>query len=65
MVFGSKTQVAIEKFPRYFDFKERLVPTSKESHCRMDPNMTINMVDEETLSVIIVRALVVATQAPW
>lgn len=54
LVFGSNAQVAIEKFARYFDLEERLVPTSKESHYRMDPKKAIEMVDEETVGVIVI-----------
>ncbi|CAO1614112.1 unnamed protein product [Parajaminaea phylloscopi] len=54
IVFGSNAQVAIEKFARYFDLEERLVPTSKESHYRMDPKKAIEMVDEETIGVIVI-----------
>lgn len=54
IVFGSNAQVAIEKFARYFDLEERLVPVSKESHYRMDPKKAIEMVDEETVGVIVI-----------
>lgn len=54
IVYGSNAQVAIEKFARYFDLEERLVPVSKESHYRMDPKKAIEMVDEETVGVIVI-----------
>jgi glutamate decarboxylase len=54
VVFGSNAQVAIEKFARYFDLEMRLVPTSPESHYRMDPKKAIDMVDEETIGVIVI-----------
>lgn len=46
--------VAIEKFARYFECEERLVPVSKESHYRLDPRKAINMVDENTIGVIVI-----------
>ncbi|CEH17328.1 glutamate decarboxylase [Ceraceosorus bombacis] len=54
LVYGANAQVAIEKASRYFDIEERLVPTSKESHYRMDPTKAINMVDENTIGVIVI-----------
>jgi glutamate decarboxylase len=54
VVFGSNAQVAIEKFARYFDLDMRLVPCSKESHYRMDPKKAVEMVDEETIGVIVI-----------
>lgn len=54
VVFGSNAQVAIEKFARYFDLEERLVPCSPESHYRMDPNEAIKLCDEETIAVIVI-----------
>ncbi|CAO1636707.1 unnamed protein product [Sympodiomycopsis kandeliae] len=54
VVFGSNAQVAIEKFARYFDLEERLVPCSPESHYRMDPKEAIKLCDEETVAVIVI-----------
>ncbi|KDN53133.1 glutamate decarboxylase [Tilletiaria anomala UBC 951] len=54
VVFGSNAQVAIEKFARYFDVEERLVPISKESHYCFDPKKAIKMVDENTIGAIII-----------
>lgn len=54
MVFGSNAQVAIEKFARYFDVEERLVPVSKESKYCLDINKAIEMVDENTICVVVI-----------
>ena len=54
IVFGSNAQVAIEKFARYFDVEERLVPISKESHYCFDPKKAIKLVDENTIGVIVI-----------
>lgn len=54
MVFGSNAQVAIEKFARYFDVEERLVPVSHESRYCLDINKAINMVDENTICVVVI-----------
>ena len=50
MVFGSNAQVAIEKFARYFDVEERLVPVSHESRYCLDINKAIEMVDASSSS---------------
>ncbi|SPO31582.1 related to GAD1 - glutamate decarboxylase [Ustilago trichophora] len=54
MVFGSNAQVAIEKFARYFDVEERLVPVSHESRYCLDINKAIDMVDENTICVVVI-----------
>ncbi|KIS65974.1 glutamate decarboxylase GAD1 [Mycosarcoma maydis] len=54
MVFGSNAQVAIEKFARYFDVEERLVPVSHESRYCLDINKAIEMVDENTICVVVI-----------
>lgn len=54
MVFGSNAQVAIEKFARYFDVEERLVPVSHESKYCLDINKAIEMVDENTICVVVI-----------
>ncbi|PWN54445.1 glutamate decarboxylase [Violaceomyces palustris] len=54
MVFGSNAQVAIEKFARYFDVEERLVPISENSRYCLDINKAIEMVDENTICVVVI-----------
>ncbi|SJX66366.1 related to GAD1-glutamate decarboxylase [Sporisorium reilianum f. sp. reilianum] len=54
MVFGSNAQVAIEKFARYFDVEERLVPVSHESRYCLDIHKAIDMVDENTIAVVVI-----------
>ncbi|SAM86190.1 related to GAD1-glutamate decarboxylase [Ustilago bromivora] len=54
MVFGSNAQVAIEKFARYFDVEERLVPVSRESRYCLDVEKAVEMVDENTICVVVI-----------
>jgi glutamate decarboxylase len=54
IVMGANAQVALEKFARYFDVECRLVPVSKESHYRLDPQEAIKHVDENTIGVFVI-----------
>jgi glutamate decarboxylase len=54
IVMGANAQVALEKFARYFDVECRLVPISKESHYRLDPQTAMQYVDENTVGVFII-----------
>ncbi|SPO37649.1 related to GAD1 - glutamate decarboxylase [Pseudozyma flocculosa] len=54
MVFGSNAQVAIEKFARYFDVEERLVPISEKSRYCLDIHKAMDMVDENTICVVVI-----------
>ena len=54
IIMGANAQVALEKFARYFDVECRLVPVSKESHYRLDPQRAMQYVDENTIGVFVI-----------
>ena len=54
IVMGANAQVALEKFARYFDVECRLVPISKDSHYRLDPQRAMQYVDENTIGVMVI-----------
>ena len=54
IVMGANAQVALEKFARYFDVECRLVPISKESHYRLDPQRAMQYIDENTIGVFVI-----------
>jgi len=54
IVMGANSQVALEKFARYFDVECRLVPISKESHYRLDPKKAMQYINENTIGVFII-----------
>jgi len=54
LVFGANVQVAIEKFARYWEVEERAVPVSAESHYCLDPKKAMEMVDENTIAVVVI-----------
>lgn len=54
IVMGANAQVALEKFARYFDVECRLVPISKESSYRLDPQKAMQFVDENTIGVFVI-----------
>jgi glutamate decarboxylase len=54
IVMGANAQVALEKFARYFEAECRLVPTSLESHYRLDPKKAMECVDENTIGVFVI-----------
>ncbi|KAI0928309.1 hypothetical protein AcW2_004358 [Taiwanofungus camphoratus] len=54
IVMGANAQVALEKFARYFDVEARLVPISKESKYRLDPQTAMQYVDENTIGVYVI-----------
>jgi glutamate decarboxylase len=54
IVMGSNAQVALEKFARYFDVECRLVPISKESRYRLDPQKAMQYIDENTIGVFVI-----------
>lgn len=53
-IMGANAQVAIEKFARYFDVENRLVPVSEASSYRLDTKKAIEMVDENTIGVFVI-----------
>nr|ALM31961.1 decarboxylase_GME2305 [Daldinia eschscholzii IFB-TL01] len=51
IIMGANAQVALEKFARYFDVEARILPVSKESNYRLDPNLVRENIDENTIGV--------------
>ncbi|KAJ7219060.1 glutamate decarboxylase [Mycena pura] len=57
IIMGANAQVALEKFAsRSFPFTPRcrLVPISVESHYRIDPKKTMELVDENTIGIFVI-----------
>ncbi|KAI1092813.1 glutamate decarboxylase [Rostrohypoxylon terebratum] len=54
ILMGSNAQVALEKFARYFDVEARILPVSKESKYRLDPELVRQNVDENTIGVFVI-----------
>ncbi|KXJ94177.1 pyridoxal phosphate-dependent transferase [Microdochium bolleyi] len=54
IIMGSNAQVALEKFARYFDVEARILPVSKESHYRLDPELVKKNIDENTIGVFVI-----------
>ncbi|KAI1806949.1 glutamate decarboxylase [Daldinia bambusicola] len=54
IIMGANAQVALEKFARYFDVEARILPVSKESNYRLDPNLVRENVDENTIGVFVI-----------
>ncbi|KAI1161493.1 glutamate decarboxylase [Nemania serpens] len=54
IIMGANAQVALEKFARYFDVEARILPVSKESNYRLDPELVKNNIDECTIGVFVI-----------
>ncbi|KAI1141120.1 glutamate decarboxylase [Hypoxylon sp. FL0543] len=54
IIMGANAQVALEKFARYFDVEARILPVSKESNYRLDPDLVRKNVDENTIGVFVI-----------
>ncbi|KAH7037603.1 pyridoxal phosphate-dependent transferase [Microdochium trichocladiopsis] len=54
IIMGANAQVALEKFARYFDVEARILPVSKESHYRLDPELVKQNIDENTIGVFVI-----------
>ncbi|OTB01803.1 hypothetical protein M426DRAFT_74968 [Hypoxylon sp. CI-4A] len=54
IIMGANAQVALEKFARYFDVEARILPVSKESDYRLDPNLIKENIDENTIGVFVI-----------
>lgn len=54
IIMGSNAQVALEKFARYFDAEERLVPISEKSHHCLDIEEAAKLCDENTIGVFVI-----------
>lgn len=49
IVMGANAQVALEKFARYFEVESRILPVSKKSNFRLDPDLVKENIDENTI----------------
>jgi glutamate decarboxylase len=54
ILMGANAQVALEKFARYFDVEARILPVSKKSQYRLDPELVRQNVDENTIGVFVI-----------
>ncbi|KAI1203708.1 glutamate decarboxylase [Nemania serpens] len=54
IIMGANAQVALEKFARYFDVEARILPVSKESNYRLDPELVKKNIDENTIGVFVI-----------
>ena len=49
IIMGANAQVALEKFARYFEVESRILPVSKKSNYRLDPELVKENIDENTI----------------
>ncbi|MCJ1476150.1 hypothetical protein MMC13_004815 [Lambiella insularis] len=49
IIMGANAQVALEKFARYFEVESRILPVSKKSNFRLDPDLVKENIDENTI----------------
>lgn len=54
IIMGSNAQVALEKFARYFEVEARILPVSKKSCYRLDPDLVRENIDENTIGVFVI-----------
>ncbi|RYO95320.1 hypothetical protein DL763_003744 [Monosporascus cannonballus] len=54
IIMGANAQVALLKFARYFDVEARILPVSKRSDYRLDPDLVRENVDENTIGVFVI-----------
>ena len=54
IIMGANAQVALEKFARYFEVEARILPVSKKSSYRLDPELVKENIDENTLGVFVI-----------
>ncbi|RYC57217.1 hypothetical protein CHU98_g8990 [Xylaria longipes] len=54
IIMGANAQVALEKFARYFEVEARILPVSKESKYRLDPELVKKKIDENTIGVFVI-----------
>ncbi|KAK5089550.1 glutamate decarboxylase gad1 [Exophiala xenobiotica] len=54
IIMGANAQVALEKFARYFEVEARILPVSKKSHYRLDPDLGRENIDENTIGVFVI-----------
>lgn len=54
IIMGANAQVALEKFARYFEVEARILPVSKKSNYRLDPELVKDNIDENTIGVFVI-----------
>ena len=54
ILMGANAQVALEKFARYFEVEARILPVSKKSNYRLDPELVKENIDENTIGVFVI-----------
>ncbi|KAH8907959.1 glutamate decarboxylase [Coniochaeta sp. PMI_546] len=54
IIMGANAQVALEKFARYFEVEARILPVSKKSSYRLDPDLVRENIDENTIGVFVI-----------
>lgn len=54
IIMASCAQVALEKFARYFDVEDRIVPISKESNHVIDTSKIKENIDENTIGIFVI-----------
>ncbi|KAF2005205.1 glutamate decarboxylase [Amniculicola lignicola CBS 123094] len=54
IVMGANAQVALEKFARYFEVEARILPVSKKSSYRLDPELVKENIDENTIGIFVI-----------
>jgi len=54
IIMGSNAQVALEKFARYFEVEARILPVSKRSNYRLDPELVRENIDENTIGIFLI-----------
>jgi len=54
ILMGANAQVALEKFARYFEVEARILPVSKKSNYRLDPELVKRNIDENTIGVFVI-----------
>ncbi|OIW31105.1 glutamate decarboxylase [Coniochaeta ligniaria NRRL 30616] len=54
IIMGANAQVALEKFARYFEVEARILPVSKKSSYRLDPDLVRDNIDENTIGVFVI-----------
>ncbi|MCJ1318216.1 hypothetical protein MMC15_003544 [Xylographa vitiligo] len=54
IIMGANAQVALEKFARYFEVESRILPVSKKSNYRLDPELVKENIDENTIGIFVI-----------
>ncbi|RFU32595.1 hypothetical protein B7463_g3735, partial [Scytalidium lignicola] len=54
IIMGANAQVALEKFARYFEVEARILPVSKKSDYRLDPELVKENIDENTIGIFVI-----------